>query len=43
MAVAVTTTGDMLYAGVSYRTAAFTRETIDRIRDDIVSRIRSLQ
>ena len=43
MVVAVTTTGDRLYAGVSYRTAAFTRETIDRIRDDIVSRIRTLQ
>jgi len=43
MVVAVTTTGEKLYAGVSYRTAAFTREAIDRIRDDIVSRIRTLR
>lgn len=42
MVVAVTTAGDTLYAGISYRTAAMTAEAVARIRDDILARIETL-
>ena len=40
--LAVTTSGDMLFAGLSYRTSAITAEDIAKIRDDILSRIHAL-
>ncbi|HEX6137643.1 MAG TPA: hypothetical protein VF059_08285 [Casimicrobiaceae bacterium] len=42
LVVAVTTSGDTLCAGVSYRTAAFVADAIDAIRADIRDRIRAL-
>jgi len=42
IAIAVTTSGDTLCAGVSYRTAAVTPEAIARMESDIRSRIRAL-
>jgi hypothetical protein len=42
IAVAVTTAGDTLCAGVSYRTAAVTADTIARMETDIRSRIHAL-
>jgi hypothetical protein len=40
--VAVTTSDDMLFAGVSYRTSAVTAENIAKIRDDVLARIHAL-
>ena len=40
--VAVTTSGDTLCAGISYRTAAVSRETVGKMQSDIVNRIRAL-
>jgi len=42
LVLAVTTAGDTLCAGVSYRTAAFAPEFIDRIRDHMIERIKAL-
>ena len=42
LVLAVTTAGDTLCAGVSYRTAALTPDVIDRIRDDMIQRIKAL-
>jgi hypothetical protein len=42
LVVAVTTAGDTLCAGVSYRTAAFAPDVIDRIRDHMIERIKAL-
>jgi hypothetical protein len=41
--VAVTTSGDTLCAGVSYRTAAVSADDVARIRDDVLARIDALQ
>ena len=43
LVVAVTTTTDQLFAGISYRTSAYTPEDVDRIRDDIIQRIDKLR
>jgi len=42
LVVAVTTSGDALCAGISYRTAAIERDVVDRIQADIRKRIDSL-
>ena len=42
LVVAVTTSGDTLCAGVSYRTAAFAPDAIDRIRAEIRNHIHAL-
>ena len=42
LVIAVTTSGDTLCAGVSYRTTAFTAEAVARIRDDMIHRIQGL-
>jgi hypothetical protein len=39
LVVAVTTVGDVLYAGVSYRTAAFARNDIDKLWSELTRRI----
>ncbi len=43
LVVAVTTAGEGLHLGISFRTAAFTREEISRIGDDILACLRRLQ
>jgi hypothetical protein len=42
LVIAVTTSGDTLCAGVSYRTTAFTADAVARIRDDMIHRIQGL-
>jgi len=42
LVVAVTTSGGVLQAGISYRTAAFTREVVDTIASGLMERFRSL-
>jgi hypothetical protein len=42
LVVAVTTVGDMLYAGVSYRTAAFSRAEIDQLWTGLTRRLDEL-
>jgi hypothetical protein len=43
MIVAMTTAGEEMHLGISFRTAAFTREEISRIGDDLLSCLRKLQ
>jgi hypothetical protein len=42
LVVAVTTVGDMLYAGVSHRTAAFSREEINKLWSGLTRRLDEL-
>ena len=42
LVIAVTTSGETLCAGVSYRTTALTADTVARIRDDMIHRIQGL-
>jgi hypothetical protein len=42
LVVAVTTSAGILHAGISYRTAAFTREVVDTIAAGILERVRRL-
>jgi hypothetical protein len=43
LVVAVTTTADRLFAGISYRTSAYTPDNVNAIRDDMIQRIQKLQ
>jgi hypothetical protein len=42
LVVAVTTVGDMLYAGVSFRTAAFSREQVNQLWSGLTRRLDEL-
>ncbi len=42
MVLAVTTSGDVIHLGISYRTAAFTAANIDKMADGIIARARQL-
>ncbi len=42
MVVAVSTSGGALEAGVSYRTAAFEKETVDKVSADVLRTLRAM-